>query len=299
MGISAQATAARRSSSRSKPKADAKTKPQVNGAEQTEEPEEVEHIEITAQTAMQMQTLTGDIAEAFMRLVKRSFGDAWEKFSEHRQQNVIDDIKHLSGKVVHEAVRLAKTDGTEPIAMAITGCQIDVEKGLVLKVIMSRDDDTVTAVNHALGKTGYFVPMNVEDFQGERRPIVPDNVGELGIPKVKVEDGVPGHTISMTADDTTDPKMSVVTCECGWSSKLDVDEIEKQGPLIKAHLAEARLGRGPIGADGKPVTADDDGVVKDPPANPVDQTATEKQAAIGQTMPGDIGPMSPPPPPAA
>lgn len=276
--------------------------PQQAGAEKVEnaapangaEPEEdQEYVELTSQTVMQMKTMRGDLAQAMVDFIKNNFQDQpWGKFSEHRQRSVIDACQRLAGKLVHEAVRLAKLDDTQgPIPMMIGGCSIDVEKGLVLKVTMTRDDDTLKAVNHALGKGGFFIPYNAEDFMGQRKTIEPDNVGDLGIPKQPLQ-AVKGHAITMSVVGEGEDKTSVASCECNWASKLPISEIEMQPKIIEAHLNEARLGRGPLDDKGNPIAGD-------PKTGEVtDKSPVQAKAEANQAMPGDIGPETPPAAPA-
>lgn len=251
--------------------------------------DEADFVE-SPETIIQMRTMRGDLAQAIVDLVKNQFIAAWEKASEHTQKVVIQRANDLAKKLVNEAVRLSILDGAEQFEMTINNFTVDPEKGLVAKIVMPRDNTTLAAVNSALGKAGYFIPLNTKDYMGQRpKTLEPDNIGSLGIPKEKINEPVPGHAIKLEEAGEGENMMKVATCECGtWKSSIGIADADKLAPVIAAHLeqarAQAKVGRGPVDAQGQPVTADaKTGEVVE---REIDKTATQRTA-------GDIGPATP------
>lgn len=261
------------------------TKPDAkgNGAEKPA------HIEITAQTAIAAESLKGDVRDAILQMVK-GLAKPWAKMTEWEQESAIRQCADIAGKLVHETVRITASRGFDHIPVSLGTFTVDAEKGIQSKFAMARTPDNLVAMGERLGSIVLLIPMDVHEFMGEKKPAEADVVGDLAMPKGEAP--VAGHTITMSVDDSTDPKMAVASCECGWSSKLDVAEAAKQAPLIAAHLeqarAQAKVGRGPVDAKGNPLKPDADGVV--------DKTKTEKTGEASQAMPGDIGPATPPAP---
>src|SRR5438105_1521398 len=86
-----------------KPRQGAKAEPKGNKAE-PEKP-----IEVTAKTAIEAETLKGDLRDQFLNFIKYKHPTFWDKLTEGQQKAFIDESALIAGTCVHRSLIIIKS----------------------------------------------------------------------------------------------------------------------------------------------------------------------------------------------
>lgn len=200
------------------------------------------------------RTMRGDVRDAIVSLVKTSAKAWWDKLPEYEQRQFLRAADTLGDDIVNSAVELVASRGFKHLEITIGKFTVDAEKGILASFTMPHNKDNLLAMGSVLGTEVCMVPMKASDFLSERSVAKPDNIGSLAMPRNGAGDKKNGVDAPTSSTPTSGP---------GAPSDA---------------AAMAALGRGPVDAEGKPIVADADGVVADPPVA-AQPERTDAQAA--------------------
>lgn len=272
-----------------------------------EKPDEPVHAaaaamsDLSVEAQRQQQSVATALAKKIIDLYA-ALPAQWGKLSENERKYHISCAQQLAVDAIEQLSVIQASNGYKRFTASIPkfeGIPAD-DKGsgrIAAKIILPYGHVITDAIMS--GQRLTVVLADISKLTEGGKKLTAGIIGPLQIPEPepKINEPVPGHAIKLEETGDGADKMKVATCECGtWKSSIGIADADKLGPVIAAHLeqarAQAKVGRGPVDAQGNPVNADaKTGEVVE---REIDKTATQRTAEANQAMPGDIGPATPP-----
>lgn len=128
-----------------------------------------------------IDTLSGDIRDAVLTEFKM-MPKPWQQMNEEEQERIITRAEDIGKNLVAQAVSLIAARGL-PV-LPITVGKFTVDAGEIKGTFGSyASDDNLIRVRHLADRRALFVLADPAEYDGERAPAEPDNVGDLALPK--------------------------------------------------------------------------------------------------------------------
>ncbi len=128
-------------------------------------------MEATNTVEMQAETLSGDIRDQYLDLI-RGMDEPWTKLSEAQQKRIISKVELISRNVVRGSVDIVAHTGFEH--MLVTTGEWTVKDGIKMKVSASGSVEDITKLAEHGGGSAILVFAEASDYFGERAPAQAD-----------------------------------------------------------------------------------------------------------------------------
>lgn len=140
------------------------------------------HLEqITRRLNAQQHTLSGDLRDAVLRLIKE-LPKPWQKMTGDEQQATIDvvvDFADLWTRDAYDVMAAAGADRT--VVKLSTNFSVD-EDSIICRITAPKSPELVSVLMARGGRDVILVARDADAFLGERRPAATDNIGDLAMP---------------------------------------------------------------------------------------------------------------------
>lgn len=118
------------------------------------------------------ETMTGDIRDCILDVLKHGLGKPWEQHSEFEQRDLVDKAEKAARESVNNAVDIIVADGRPTIVADLES--ITVKDGIKAIVKLSKGDELRHNLIDSQGKTVLLVVTDKDSYKGEKAPAAID-----------------------------------------------------------------------------------------------------------------------------
>jgi hypothetical protein len=114
------------------------------------------------------ETMTGDIRECILDVLKHGIQKPWQQLSEFEQRDVVAKAEAAARDAANKAVDIIVADGRPTIIAALES--VAVKDGIKAIVKLSKDDELRHDLMDSQGKTILLIVTDKASYHGEREP---------------------------------------------------------------------------------------------------------------------------------
>lgn len=134
--------------------------------------------------AQRIKTLRGDIRDALLARIK-NVEKPWGKLKEHEQRAIIESCEGVARGLVAQSINIVASRGFT--YYDVTLGKISIDKAIEGKFSMVPDGEALVELLRRRNQMIMLLIRDPHDFEGERAPVEPENVGDLAMPKKPAE----------------------------------------------------------------------------------------------------------------